>query len=99
MLACRQHWYVLPKSLRDAIWRQYRPGQETDKQPSHAYLAVQRLACARLTFRPNDAGAAKQAAALLVAALAYRNLATAESGVDPLAGLLDEPFGPPEAQP
>jgi len=38
LLACRPHWFSLPKRLRDAIWAAYRPGQETDKQPSTAYL-------------------------------------------------------------
>ena len=26
MLACRPHWYAIPKSLRDAVWRTYRRG-------------------------------------------------------------------------
>lgn len=39
---CKQHWYYLPKHLRDAIWDTYRPGQEIDKQPSEAYLVVTR---------------------------------------------------------
>ena len=29
---------MLPKNLRDWIWRTYRPGQETDKDPSDEYL-------------------------------------------------------------
>lgn len=37
---CRRHWYKLPKPLRDAIWKAYRPGQEIDKRPSAKYLAV-----------------------------------------------------------
>lgn len=40
MLACRPHWYELPPQLRAAIWHHYRPGQEVDKRPSEAYLAV-----------------------------------------------------------
>ena len=40
MWGCRKHWFRLPKRLRDEIWRTYRPGQETDKQPSDAYLAA-----------------------------------------------------------
>ena len=31
MFACRRHWFTLPKALRDAIWRTYRPGQEISK--------------------------------------------------------------------
>lgn len=39
---CREHWYRLPLRLRDAIWREYRPGQEVSKAPTEAYLAVAR---------------------------------------------------------
>jgi hypothetical protein len=28
-LACREHWYALPKEIRDEVWRTYRaPGRE-----------------------------------------------------------------------
>lgn len=39
---CREHWYALPKDLRDRIWRTYRPGQERDQRPSRDYLEVAR---------------------------------------------------------
>lgn len=35
---CRLHWYSLPAELRRELWRNYRPGQEVDKQPSAAYM-------------------------------------------------------------
>ena len=38
MWGCKKHWFTLPKILRDAIWRTYRPGQEVDKNPSEDYL-------------------------------------------------------------
>lgn len=38
MLACPDHWLMLPKQLRDNIWDTYRPGQEIDKKPSKEYL-------------------------------------------------------------
>lgn len=38
MWGCREHWYTLPKNLRDKIWKTYRPGQEITKTPSKAYL-------------------------------------------------------------
>jgi hypothetical protein len=48
---CRPHWYTLPKPLRDAIWRAYRPGQEETGTPSREYLdaatAVQAWIAAR----------------------------------------------------
>lgn len=42
MWGCRPHWYALPKSIRDAIWRAYRPGQEISLSPSAAYIAAAR---------------------------------------------------------
>lgn len=38
MWGCREHWFKLPKDLRDAIWRAYVPGQEITMTPSDAYL-------------------------------------------------------------
>lgn len=38
MWGCREHWFRLPKRLRDKIWAAYRPGQEIDMRPSQAYL-------------------------------------------------------------
>lgn len=35
---CRQHWFTLPKVLRDRIWKTYVPGQENTKTPSAAYI-------------------------------------------------------------
>lgn len=39
---CRDHWYKLPKALRDRIWRAYRLGQEDTKTPTASYVAVAR---------------------------------------------------------
>lgn len=44
MWGCPQHWFQLPKPIRDAIWRAYRPGQEIDKRPSDRYIAAAKLA-------------------------------------------------------
>ena len=44
MFMCRPHWFSLPKSMRDAIWAAYRPGQEVRKDPSREYLHVARAA-------------------------------------------------------
>lgn len=38
MWGCKNHWFALPKVLRDKIWRTYRPGQEKDWSPSEAYI-------------------------------------------------------------
>lgn len=37
---CRKHWFILPKRLRDEVWRTYRPGQEITKDPSREYVEV-----------------------------------------------------------
>lgn len=39
---CREHWFKLPKGLRDRIWATYRPGQEVTMTPSSTYLHVAR---------------------------------------------------------
>lgn len=38
MWGCRDHWYKLPKRLRDEIWATYSPGQEASMRPSQDYL-------------------------------------------------------------
>lgn len=43
MWGCREHWYKLPKVLRDQIWKEYRPDQEIDKRPSARYIATAAL--------------------------------------------------------
>lgn len=44
MFMCREHWFALPKGLRDEIWHHYRPGQERLKNPSRAYVKAARRA-------------------------------------------------------
>lgn len=43
-LMCGRHWKMVPKSIRFAVYREYRPGQEVTKDPSEAYLRVAQLA-------------------------------------------------------
>ena len=43
MWGCKEHWFKLPKPLRDAIWQEYRPGQEVSKTPSARYLIVAKM--------------------------------------------------------
>ena len=38
MWGCKRHWYMLPKHLRDKIWKTYVPGQEITKTPHIAYI-------------------------------------------------------------
>jgi hypothetical protein len=55
---CRRHWFMVPKVLRDAVWREYRPGQEVTKTPTNGYLVVARAAIAAVAKKggkgPND---------------------------------------------
>ena len=44
MLMCRRHWFMLPKPMRDAVWRTYRAGQCDDWDISHGYADAARAA-------------------------------------------------------
>lgn len=87
MFMCRVHWFLLRKPIRDAIWREYRPGQESDKKPSPRYMAVQRRAVGEVAFRPNDEEAAKIAAPYLIESELWRTRCISLGLGDPLAGM------------
>lgn len=40
MFACRRHWFMIPKPIRDRIWATYREGQCDDMNPSQEYCLV-----------------------------------------------------------
>lgn len=40
LLMCPKHWWMVPRELRLAVWREYRSGQELDKRPSAAWHAA-----------------------------------------------------------
>lgn len=44
MWGCRRHWEQLPKNIRDAIWRAFRPGQEKTGRVTEAYIQAARAA-------------------------------------------------------
>lgn len=88
MWGCKTHWFALPLKIRNAIWREYRPGQENDKKPSLRYLAVQRLACAHSVFKPDDEEAALRALGYLQEAVLYQREAIKEGFGDPLENLI-----------
>ena len=88
MFMCRTHWFALPKKIQDAIWSEYRRGQEIDKRASVRYLAVQQLACAHSVFRTNDKKAALAAAKHIQASMAYQEAAILKGLGDPLEGLV-----------
>ena len=37
MWGCKKHWFMVPKSIRDRIWKTYRVGQCDDMNPSKSY--------------------------------------------------------------
>lgn len=86
MLACKPHWYALPKFLRDAVWREYRNGQEEHKRVTWRYMAVQRLAVSRLARDEHGVGPA--ALRYWADALRYREKAILNGEGDPLQGLV-----------
>ena len=90
MFMCRAHWFALPKRLQDAIWREYRRGQEISKSPSNRYMAVQQLACAHSVFKPSDEAAVRAALPYIAGAAAFRKRAIAEGVGDPLEGLVTD---------
>lgn len=45
LFMCKEHWYMVPKILRDGVWANYNPGQENGKVPvTDRYLAITDLA-------------------------------------------------------
>ena len=97
MFMCKFHWYALPNKIRDAIWDEYRPGQEIRKNPSLRYLAVQRLACAYSVFKAHDEKAVRKALSYSGEAFAFAKMAVEEGLGDPLENLIPKewPMKPP----
>jgi len=54
MMMCRIHWFALRKALRDAVWREYKNGQEKSKTPTARYMAVQQRAIEKGQGDPLD---------------------------------------------
>ena len=44
MWGCREHWYALPREIRDAIWSAYQVGQESTRHPSFNYIEAAKAA-------------------------------------------------------
>lgn len=51
LFMCRKHWYMVPITLRRAIWAAYVPGQEERKDPSEEYLEVAQHAIDIVRFK------------------------------------------------
>lgn len=58
---CYQHWMMLPKRFRDAIWSAYRVGQEVKRTPSRDYVKVAREVQDWIKERYNEDGSRKKA--------------------------------------
>lgn len=56
MWGCREHWYRLPKRIRDRIWATFRPGQEVSATPSPAYVAAAKEAQAWIAQQEQPGG-------------------------------------------
>jgi hypothetical protein len=57
MWGCKKHWFMVPKSIRDRIWRSYRVGQCDDMNPSKEYCEAARdavIAVAKKEAREPD---------------------------------------------
>lgn len=55
LLMCKRHWFMVPKPLRDAVWREYRPGQEEGNAPvTKEYLQVAQAAIAAVQKKIED---------------------------------------------
>lgn len=44
MFMCKSHWFLVPKPMRDRIWKTYREGQCDDMNPSDAYCEAAKAA-------------------------------------------------------
>lgn len=55
MWGCRKHWYMLPKYIRQEIWRAYQAGQEETIAPSAKYIDAARAAQDWITQNYNRA--------------------------------------------
>ena len=51
MLMCRDHWFAVPKKIRDAVWNEYREGQCDDKNPSEEWHRAADAAIGFLSIR------------------------------------------------
>jgi hypothetical protein len=52
MWGCTRHWFTLPVTIRNRIFRAYRPGQEDSKTPSGEYVEAAKAAQEWIKNRP-----------------------------------------------
>lgn len=84
-LFCARHWHMTRKALQNAIWNEYRVGQEESKEASDRYMAIQRLCVSELAHRlPSGSSVALRYAEQ---AEAYRKKAMESGAGDPFEQL------------
>ena len=44
MFMCLSHWRMVPRAMQDAVWANYKRGQEIRKDPTDEYLDVTKKA-------------------------------------------------------
>jgi hypothetical protein len=59
MWGCKEHWFALPKPLRDRIWAAYQPGQEITKTPSLEYIEAAKQVRNWIAIQSSPIAAAK----------------------------------------
>lgn len=42
-LACRRHWYAIPRPLRDAVWTEYQRGPQSTAHMAAVNAAIRSL--------------------------------------------------------
>lgn len=84
-LFCAPHWHQTRKTLQNAIWNEYRAGQEERKDPTDRYLAIQQLCVSELAWRRPGCSAA--ATAYADRAEVFRQRAIAAGEGDPFEQL------------
>jgi hypothetical protein len=53
---CRPHWWMVPRELRDRVWKTYRVGQCEDWQPSTEYCDAAQAAVLAVAEKEGFAG-------------------------------------------
>jgi len=61
LLFCARHWKMVPRKTQVTVWNNYRPGQEIDKKPTLAYLAIQQTAVGEVAEKEGYLDEAKKA--------------------------------------
>lgn len=54
LLMCVRHWRMVPLPLQRLVWRYYRNGQETRKDPSASYMCASTMARAAVAAREDN---------------------------------------------